>query len=54
MQAKTERRLGVAAALALTIAAFTMPGVAARVTMADAAPKIHMAFAEQAPAQPAR
>lgn len=48
MQARTERRLGIAAALVLTAGAFVMPGVSTRIAQDDVAPQrqIHMASAE--------
>jgi len=48
MQARTERRLGIAAALVLTAAAFVMPGVSTQIAQNDVAPQkqIHMASAE--------
>ncbi|MCH4541238.1 MULTISPECIES: hypothetical protein [Brucella/Ochrobactrum group] len=48
MQARTERRLGIAAALVLTAGAFVMPGVSTQIVQNDVAPQsqIHMASAE--------
>ncbi|MEJ5018173.1 hypothetical protein WH297_00260 [Ochrobactrum vermis] len=48
MQARTERRLGIAAALVLTAGAFVMPGVSTQIVQNDVVPQrqIHMASAE--------
>ncbi|MBQ0710897.1 MULTISPECIES: hypothetical protein [unclassified Ochrobactrum] len=48
MQARTERRLGIAAALVLTAGAFVMPGVSTQIAQNDSAPQrqVHMASAE--------
>ncbi|MGU3399316.1 hypothetical protein ACLBWS_06165 [Brucellaceae bacterium D45D] len=48
MQARTERRLGIAAALALTAATFVMPGVSTQVAQNQNAEKkqIQLASAE--------
>ncbi|MEN5247491.1 hypothetical protein [Brucella pseudintermedia] len=48
MQARTERRLGIAAALVLTAGAFVMPGLSTEVVQNEVAPQnhIHMASAE--------
>ncbi|WP_139974987.1 MULTISPECIES: hypothetical protein [Brucella/Ochrobactrum group] len=47
MQARTERRLGIAAALVLTAGAFVMPGVSTQIVQNDVAPQdqVHMAAA---------
>ena len=48
MQARTERHLGIAAALVLTAGAFVMPGVSTQIAQNDSAPQrqVHMASAE--------
>ncbi|MBC2884127.1 hypothetical protein H7Q97_01785 [Ochrobactrum sp. CM-21-5] len=48
MKARTERRLGFAAAIGLTAAAFVMPGVSTQFAQNDVvqAPQIHLASAE--------
>ncbi|MBB5700309.1 hypothetical protein FHS76_000147 [Ochrobactrum daejeonense] len=49
MQARTERRLGIAAALVLTAGAFVMPGVSTQVSRNEIAPesRIHLASASR-------
>ena len=48
MQARTERRLGIAAALVLTAGVFVMPGISTQIARNDVAAQshIHMASAE--------
>ncbi|MFQ0815136.1 hypothetical protein AVM02_10305 [Brucella anthropi] len=54
MQARTERRLGIAAALVLTAGAFVMPGISTQIAQNDVAPQsqIHMAAVENLHTEP--
>ncbi len=45
MQARTERQLGIAAALALTAATFVMPGISTQVAQNESAQTAHVQMA---------
>ena len=45
MQARTERRLGIAAALVLTAGVFVMPGISTQIARNDVAPQRHIRMA---------
>ncbi len=45
MQARTERHLGIAAALVLTAGAFVMPGVSTQISQNEMVPRHHIVMA---------